>query len=151
MKTVSLLVAVAVVGLSSITYALDSRQRYLDVRLYAEDGTYLGKVNNNPNDPESISNPYGKYGSKDSPTSINNENGIYGSKISLQSVNNPYTSHAPNMYGTGYGTNPMYLGKKSANPYDSRSSSNLYGEYGNQYSPKSINNPYSMWGRTVNQ
>jgi hypothetical protein len=143
MKTLPLIAAAVVLGVSSLTYALD-------VRLYAEDGTYLGKVNNNQNDPESISNPNGKYGSKNSPTSINNEAGVYGSKISLLSANNPNTAHAPNMYGTGYGNGPTYLGKKSANPYDSRSSSNPYGRYGSQYSPTSTNNPYSVWGRTVN-
>jgi hypothetical protein len=151
MKTLPLLVMVVAVvglGLSSTAYALDAKQ-YLDVRLYAEDGTYLGKVNNNQNDPESIANPFGKYGSKYSPISINNEYGTYGSKISLLSANNPNTSHAPNMYGTGNGST-TYLGKKSANPYDSRSSSNPYGEYGNLYSPKSINNPHSVWGRVAN-
>jgi len=149
MKAVPLFAAV-VVCLGSIAYALDTKQ-YLDVRLYAEDGTYLGKVNNDQNDPESIANPNGKYGSKYSPISINNEQGVYGSKISLQSANNPNTAHAPNMFGIGYGSAPTYLGKMSANPYDSRSSSNPYGDYGSQYSPKSINNPYSMWGRSVNK
>ena len=148
MKTLPLLAAAAVIGLSSMAYALDAKQ-YLDVRLYAEDGTYLGKVNSNQNDPESISNPFGKYGSKYSPTSINNESGAYGSKISLQSANNPNTSHAPNLYGTGYGCAPTYLGKMSANRYDSRSTSNPYGDYGSQYSPTSINNQYSIWGRTA--
>src|SRR5690606_32056728 len=28
-------------------------------RLYAEDGTYLGRLSSNPYDPESVSNPYG--------------------------------------------------------------------------------------------
>jgi len=149
MKTVPLLAAAVIFGLSSLTYALDAKQ-YVDVKLYAEDGTYLGKVNNNPYDPESIANPYGKYGSKDSPVSINNRHGNYGSKTSLLSANNPNTSHAPNIYGTGYGNRPTYLGKMSANPYDSRSSSNQYGEYGSQFSPTSINNQYSVWGRTVN-
>jgi len=150
MKTLPLIMAAGVFCLSSMAYGIDTKQ-YLDVRLYAEDGTYLGKVNNNRNDPESISNPYGKYGSKDSPTSINNVNGVYGSKISLQSANNPYTSQAPNMFGVGSGVNPTYLGKMSANPWDSRSSSNPHGEYGSRYSPQSINNPYSIWGRAVNK
>jgi len=143
MKTAPLIAAVVIVGLSSLTYALD-------VKLYAEDGTYLGKVNNNPFDPESISNPDGKYGSKDSPVSINNRQGNYGSRISWQSANNPNTSHAPNMFGVGGGDRPIYLGKMSANHYDTRSSSNPYGDYGNRYSQTSINNPYSVWGHAVN-
>ncbi|GBU22550.1 hypothetical protein R80B4_02460 [Fibrobacteres bacterium R8-0-B4] len=142
MKTLPFIAAAVIVGLSSITYASD-------VRLYAEDGTYLGKVNNNRHDPESIANPDGKYGSKYSPTSINNETGTYGSKFSLLSANNPTTAHAPDMYGTGSGNGPTYLGKKSANQYDSRSSSNPYGQYGSRYSPTSTNNPYSVWGRAV--
>jgi hypothetical protein len=40
----------------------------------------------------------------------------------------------------------QYLGKLSANPYDSQSVSNPYGAYGNPYSPTSINNPYGPYG-----
>jgi hypothetical protein len=58
--------------------------------LYAPDGTYLGEMNRNKYDPNSISNPYGEYGSKYSPKSINNPYGVYGSKYSDQSPNNPY-------------------------------------------------------------
>jgi HD superfamily phosphohydrolase len=43
-----------------------------EVRLYAEDGTYLGKAGASRFDPESIDNPFGEYGSKFSATSINN-------------------------------------------------------------------------------
>lgn len=54
-------------------------------KLYAPDGTYLGRVNNNRFDPESINNPYGKYGSRLSHKSINNPLGTYGSRLSHQS------------------------------------------------------------------
>jgi len=53
-------------------------------------GRYLGNVNSNPYDPNSISNPYGRYGSPYSPDSINNPYGQYGSPYSPNSVNNPY-------------------------------------------------------------
>jgi hypothetical protein len=53
-------------------------------------GRYLGNVNSNPYDPNSISNPYGQYGSPYSPDSINNPYGQYGSPYSPNSVNNPY-------------------------------------------------------------
>jgi hypothetical protein len=53
-------------------------------------GRYLGNVNSNPYDPNSISNPYGRYGSQYSPDSINNPYGQYGSPYSPNSVNNPY-------------------------------------------------------------
>ena len=61
-------------------------------RLYAPDGTFLGTVNANPYDPESISNPYGQYGSPYQPNSINNPYGQYGSPYSTQSVRNPYVT-----------------------------------------------------------
>jgi hypothetical protein len=54
-------------------------------KLYSRDGQYLGKVSNNKFDSESISNPYGKYGSKYSSTSINNDYSKYGSDYSTQS------------------------------------------------------------------
>lgn len=49
-----------------------------EVRLYAEDGTYLGKAGASRFDPESIDNPFGEYGSKFSPNSIRNPYGKYG-------------------------------------------------------------------------
>lgn len=59
--------------------------------LVAPDGTYLGTLSTNPYAPDSISNPYGKYGSPYSPNSINNPYGVYGSPYSPLSPNNPYT------------------------------------------------------------
>lgn len=53
-------------------------------------GKYLGNVNANQYDPNSVSNPYGRYGSRYSPDSINNPYGQYGSPYSPNSVNNPY-------------------------------------------------------------
>ena len=64
--------------------------------LYAPDGTYLGELSANQFDPNSTSNPYGKYGSQFSPTSINNPNGQYGSQFSPQSPNNPYATSSTN-------------------------------------------------------
>jgi len=62
------------------------------VGLYARDGTYLGEMNANPYDANSISNPYGKYGSPYSSTSIKNPYSKYGSPYSTESVNNPYVT-----------------------------------------------------------
>jgi hypothetical protein len=59
-------------------------------RLYAADGTFLGNVNNNQFDPNSISNPFGQYGSQFSPNSINNQFGKYGNPFSPDSVRNPF-------------------------------------------------------------
>lgn len=60
------------------------------VQLYARDGTYLGNVTNNPYDPNSINNPYGRYGSPYSSDSIHNPYGKYGSPYSSQSPDNIY-------------------------------------------------------------
>lgn len=61
-------------------------------QLYAADGQYLGNMSANPYDANSISNPYGQYGSPYSSTSINNPYSTYGSPYSNLSPNNPYSS-----------------------------------------------------------
>lgn len=58
--------------------------------IVAPNGQYLGRLNNNRYDPDSVANPYGRYGSKYSPDSINNPYGQYGSRYSPDSINNPY-------------------------------------------------------------
>ncbi len=105
-------------------------------------GTYLGQLSSNQYAANSVSNPYGTYGSPYSSKSINNPYGPYGSPYSSTSVTNPYTTNAPKIYASD-GT---YLGKLSSNPYDSESTSNPYGKYGSRYSATSINNPYSQYG-----
>jgi len=64
-------------------------------QLRGADGKYLGRVNKNRYDPDSISNPYGRYGSKYSPDSVNNPYGKYGSPYSPYSATNPYAIEAP--------------------------------------------------------
>jgi len=59
-------------------------------RVYAPDGTYLGNLNSNQFDPNSVSNPFGRYGSEFSSDSINNRFGRYGSEFSSEGVRNPY-------------------------------------------------------------
>jgi len=58
-------------------------------KLYDSQGRYRGKLSSNPYDPDSISNPYGRYGSRFSPDSINNPYGA-GSRFSLDSPKNPF-------------------------------------------------------------
>ncbi|NQY78999.1 MAG: hypothetical protein HRT47_01680 [Candidatus Caenarcaniphilales bacterium] len=60
--------------------------------LYANDGTYLGNTSNNQYDPNSINNPYGKYGSSYSMNSIRNQYGQYGSRYSSTSPNNQFST-----------------------------------------------------------
>ena len=62
----------------------------IQVVIYSQDGKYLGNLNTNQYDPNSVSNPYGKYGNPYSPDSINNQYGVYGNPYSNQSVRNPY-------------------------------------------------------------
>jgi len=68
-------------------------------KIIAADGTYLGRLSANPYAADSVSNPYGKYGSPYSPTSINNPYSQYGSPYSTMSPRNPYTTTAPVLCG----------------------------------------------------
>lgn len=68
-------------------------------KLYSQDGKYLGTLSTNKYDPDSVSNPYGKYGNPYSADSINNPYGKYGSPYSSESVNNPYATDAPRVIG----------------------------------------------------
>lgn len=66
--------------------------------IVSPDGQFLGNLNNNRYDPNSVANPYGRYGSPYSPNSINNPYGRYGSRYSPNSVNNPYATNTPRVY-----------------------------------------------------
>lgn len=81
MKT---LLTAAAIALAAFPAAAQSPQ------IYAPDGTYLGNLNTNQFDPNSVSNPFGPYGSRFAPNSINNPFGQYGSPFSPNSVHNPY-------------------------------------------------------------
>jgi hypothetical protein len=58
-------------------------------------GQYLGNLSANPYDPNSVSNPNGRYGSRYSPDSINNPYGQWGSPYGPNSATNPYTTRGP--------------------------------------------------------
>ena len=73
-------------------------------------GVYLGNLNSNKFDPNSVSNKYSTYGSTYSPNSINNSYGQYGSKYSNNSVNNPYATNSPIIMGQTNGY-PMIFSK----------------------------------------
>ncbi|SES66794.1 hypothetical protein SAMN05216412_101162 [Nitrosospira multiformis] len=64
-----------------------------------ETGKYLGNLSANPYDPDSVNNPYGRYGNPYSADSINNPYGQYGSRYSPDSANNPYATNPPAVYG----------------------------------------------------
>ena len=58
-------------------------------KLYNSQGQFRGNLNANPYDPNSVANPYGRYGSPYAPDSINNPYGA-GSPYRRDSPNNPY-------------------------------------------------------------
>lgn len=68
--------------------------RFENMDLVGHNGTFLGKLSKNSQDPRSISNVY-TYGSKYNPDSIFNPYGKYGGKYSNQSPFNPYASEPP--------------------------------------------------------
>jgi hypothetical protein len=61
--------------------------------IIAPNGQYLGNLNNNQFDPNSVANPYGRYGSQFSPNSINNPYSQYGNPYS------PNYSRPRSMFG----------------------------------------------------
>lgn len=66
-------------------------------------GKYLGNLSANPYDPNSTSNPYGRYGSEYSQDSINNPYSRHGSPYSQDSANNPYAVNPPAIVVPGIG------------------------------------------------
>lgn len=77
--------------------SVTNRYAFDTPKIYAADGTYLGKLSTNKYDPESISNPYGLYGNKYG-NNLMNPYSAYGSKYSSQSWRNPYSTNAPKIY-----------------------------------------------------
>lgn len=63
--------------------------------LVANDGQFLGNVNNNTFDIDSIANHFGTYGSTFSTLSIWNAFGTYGGEFSLLSPWNEFTTTPP--------------------------------------------------------
>ena len=89
--TTAALLAIALVAMGNV---LNAQTPYI----VSPNGQYLGNLSANRFDPNSVSNPYGQYGSAYSPTSINNKFSPYGNPYSPQSVNNPYATQSPVIY-----------------------------------------------------
>lgn len=66
--------------------------------IFAQDGQFLGLVNDNRFDPDSICNGFGTYGSKFSSLSIWNEFGSYGSDLGIFSAFNDLSSTPPVLF-----------------------------------------------------
>lgn len=90
--------------------------------LLGADGQFIGKLSSNQYDYESLSNPYGRYGSKYSSYSIWNPYGRYGSKYSTFSPYNQYSVNSPIIFLRGfqyaYLTVNLYKCGKKVNPND---------------------------------
>jgi hypothetical protein len=111
---------------------------------FAQSGlTYLGQWTVNPYASNSVSSPYGLYGSRYASNGLSNPYGRYGSAYSPTSAANPYATRAPMLYDSS----GSFRGTLSANRYDADSISNPYGRYGSPYSHDSINNPYGAGSR----
>ena len=74
---------------------------YFGGLVYGDDGQFLGVINDNQFDANSLANAFGTYGSKFSTYSIWNEFGTYGSAFSSLSAYNPFTSTPPKVYVNG--------------------------------------------------
>ena len=65
------------------------------------DGTFLGKLNPNRFDPESIFNRFGRYGSKFSPDSIFNRFSTFGNQLNVLSPYSRLSANPPRLYVKG--------------------------------------------------
>jgi hypothetical protein len=70
-------------------------------RLVAPDGAFLGLINADTSDSQSIINSWGQYGFSDSPTSIFNPAIPYGGKDGIFSPFNPSSPSPPSIYKEG--------------------------------------------------
>lgn len=83
--------------------------------LRADDDTFLGDIDSNPFNADSIANSFGTYGNRFSATSIWNEFGTYGSSFSALSPWNSFARTPPSVFledGTfaGYLTVNIFIG-----------------------------------------
>jgi hypothetical protein len=87
MRTIITLAALAIA--TPALAQTDFRNSTNSPQIYAPNGQYLGNLNNNRFDPNSVANPFGQYGNRFSPNSINNPFSPYGNPYSQQ-YSNPY-------------------------------------------------------------
>jgi len=71
---------------------------FLNADVFAEDTKYLGNLNSNPYDENSINNPYSDIANPYSDDSLTNPYSTYNDPYSDSSINNPYATDAPKIY-----------------------------------------------------
>ncbi len=118
-KAIVFALIMGVIALSCFLYSGDDylffkeKSQYEPLLIYDSfSGKYLGCLNCSHFDPNSIYNPFGKYGSEYSPDSIWNTFGAYGSEFSLSSPWDPF-SFDPPVIKNSFGIKIGYL---SSNP-----------------------------------
>jgi|ADurb_H2B_03_Slu_FD_contig_31_2739215_length_1080_multi_5_in_0_out_0_1 hypothetical protein len=77
---------------------LPSNPRLLGAVVVADNDTFLGVISRDANDPDSLTNPYGRFGSPWSPDSIWNPDARYGREDGRGSPWNPYATKPPKVY-----------------------------------------------------
>jgi len=77
---------------------LPSNPRLMGAAIVADNDTFLGVISRDEDDPDSITNPYGRFGSPWSPYSIWNPDTRYGSVDGKGSPWNPYATKPPKVY-----------------------------------------------------
>jgi len=70
--------------------------------IIASDDTFLGLISRDWQDPDSISNPYERFGCPESPYSIWHTEGRWGNTYSPDSPWNPYATRPPRVYSGNY-------------------------------------------------
>jgi hypothetical protein len=83
------------IALSILFIALAASAQAQPIIVDPSNGKYLGNLNGNTLDPNSVNNPLGRYGSPLSPDSINNPLSEYGNPVSPKSPYNPLATQAP--------------------------------------------------------
>lgn len=101
--------------LSNNLEELDSQySELLNCKIYSNDRKkFLGIINFNKYDQDSLANKYGTYGSQYSPDSLFNKYGTYGSQYNNQSPFNKYTNTPPVIIDK----NGNIIGKLTSNQY----------------------------------
>ena len=89
-----------------------------DAYLMGADGRYLGKITPDSSDPDALTNPYGRHGSRYSPYSIFNPTSPYGSKEGEFSIHNPHTTTPPELYLQGKPAGRVTANKKLPDAID---------------------------------
>ncbi len=78
--------------------AQEHSPRLLGAVVVADNDTFLGVISRDANDPDSLTNPYGRFGSPWSPDSIWNPDARYGREDGRGSPWNPYATKPPKVY-----------------------------------------------------